>query len=98
MNDTRQTPALDQLLPVLHDVTGLGPRRYCADRFNIFDGIVTVVGVVDMAVSLSPAAANNSGATVFRAFRLMRIFRLVRSTAYTYIVAAHCRQCIIYTI
>jgi len=60
-------------------VTGLGPHLYVSDNFNIFDALVTIAGVVEMALALAPNVESSSAMSVFRAFRLLRIFRLARS-------------------
>ena len=61
-------------------LTGLGPSLYLADSFNIFDALVTIVGAVEMVLSLAPGMnANNGAMSVFRAFRLLRLFRLARA-------------------
>ena len=58
---------------------GLGPHRYVSDNFNIFDGLVTILGVIDMALTLAPNVTSPGAMSIFRAFRLMRVFRLARS-------------------
>lgn len=60
-------------------ITGLGPHLYISDNFNIFDAIVTIVGVIEMGLDLAPNMGSSSAMSVFRAFRLLRIFRLARS-------------------
>ena len=52
---------------------GLGPKRYIMDRFNVFDAIVVIIGLLDFLHVGSKAL------TVFRCFRLLRIFKIVRS-------------------
>ena len=60
-------------------ITGLGPHLYVSDSFNIFDALVTIVGVLDMALTLAPNVESPGVLSVFRCFRLLRIFRLARS-------------------
>ena len=68
------------LVEMIIKVTGLGPHAYVSDNFNIFDAIVTIVGVIEMALTLAPNVNASGGPmSVFRAFRLLRIFRLARS-------------------
>jgi hypothetical protein len=59
-------------------LAGLGFRAYVADNFNMFDALVTIMGVAEMIIILVPNVTITSGITVFRAFRLLRIFRLAR--------------------
>jgi Ion transport protein len=59
---------------------GLGPKLYVADKFNIFDAVVTVITTVENIIDL--AAPNNVGTggaiSGLRAVRLFRIFKLAR--------------------
>ena len=54
---------------------GLSLRGYLADKMNIFDGLLVIIGLIDIIVLQDSAA----GVTVLRAFRLFRIFKLARS-------------------
>lgn len=55
---------------------GLGFRGYLDEAFNIFDGTLVILGMVE--IILASKAAGLKGLIVFRAFRLLRIFRLAR--------------------
>ena len=66
-------------LEMVIKITGLGPQLYASDSFNLFDALVTIVGVLEMALTLAPNVSSSSAMSVFRAFRLLRIFRLARS-------------------
>ncbi len=67
------------VLEMLLKLMGLGPRGYASDNFNLFDALVTLLGVLDMALTLAPNVTSPGALTVFRAFRLLRVFRLARS-------------------
>lgn len=68
------------LLEMLVKLGGMGPRRYIRDRYNIFDAIIVTLSVIDVAMSFSSTIYSGKGAiSAFRAFRLMRIFKLVKS-------------------
>ena len=54
-------------------LAGLGPRKYVKDHFNNFDAVIVVFGLLDFANLGSKAI------TVLRCFRLLRIFKIVRS-------------------
>jgi hypothetical protein len=58
---------------MLLKIFGLGIKAYVKDGFNDFDAIVVIVGLLDFANLGSKAI------TVMRAFRLLRIFKIVRS-------------------
>lgn len=53
---------------------GLTPRGYVADKLNLFDGFLVIVGFVDIF-----SGGSSSGVTVLRAFRLFRVFKLAKS-------------------
>lgn len=68
------------LAEMLVKLVGLGPRLYLEDKMNWFDGLVSIVGVIEFIISMTPNVDALGGAmSVFRAFRLLRIFRLARS-------------------
>lgn len=52
---------------------GLGFRGYVADRFNIFDMTIVIIGLIEITF-----LEDDSGIIVLRAFRLLRIFKLAR--------------------
>ena len=50
----------------------LGPMYYIQGRWNIFDGIIVVISLVDTGLELADFR-ESSGTSVFRTFRLVRI-------------------------
>ena len=62
---------------------GMGPRLYIRDTFNIFDAIIVLLSIVDVifTYALQGGADNTSKGpiTAFRAFRLLRVFKLSKS-------------------
>lgn len=54
-------------------VFGLGIKDYLKDGFNIFDAIIIIVGLLEYF------GIGNKSVTVLRTFRLLRIFKIVRS-------------------
>jgi hypothetical protein len=56
---------------------GLGLKKYVADNFNVFDGIIVIVSLVELLNHSE--GSQNSGLTVLRAFRLLRIFKIIKS-------------------
>jgi Ion transport protein len=55
---------------------GLGLRGYLADRMNAFDGVVVLASLVE--ILLTSLGWHGASLSVFRAFRLMRVFKLAR--------------------
>lgn len=59
---------------------GMGIREYCSDNFNIFDGTVVIISIVEMIVSRFIEGGLGGGAiSSLRAVRLLRVFKLARS-------------------
>ena len=59
---------------------GMGVQEYCADSFNIFDGTVVIISIVEMIVSTFIEGGLGGGAiSSLRAVRLLRVFKLARS-------------------
>ena len=52
---------------------GLGCRQYVKDGFNDFDAIIVIIGLLEFV------NAGSKVLTVLRAFRLLRIFKIVKS-------------------
>ena len=62
------------------NLIGLGLVLYVADGFNIFDAIIVMVSLFDLVVTVTSDGEGGSGfITVLRGFRLLRIFKLVKS-------------------
>jgi len=60
---------------------GLGLKEYLSDGFNIFDAIIVVSSLVDLGMMFAADEGEepSAGFTVLRGFRLLRIFKLVKS-------------------
>jgi hypothetical protein len=54
---------------------GLGIKGYVSDQMNIFDGVVVLLGMIEIILA---GQANLKGLLVLRAFRLLRVFKLAR--------------------
>lgn len=52
---------------------GMGWRDYSRDAFNVFDGVVVAISIVEMIVDTGGA---------FTAFRIVRIFRIIKLVRY----------------
>lgn len=61
-------------------LAGLGVKEYCADNYNLFDGGIVLVSLVEMTMNAAnPDSKNNSGLSALRSFRFFRIMKLARS-------------------
>lgn len=58
-------------------IFGLGLRGYVDESFNIFEGLIVLLGMTEI-IFLS-GSKSLQGLLVFRAFRLLRVFKLARS-------------------
>jgi hypothetical protein len=59
---------------------GLGIKEYCSDSFNIFDGTVVIISIVEMIIATFIDGGLGGGAiSSLRAVRLLRVFKLARS-------------------
>ena len=64
------------LVEMILKLIGLTPIRYCSNFSNLFDGFIVVTGTTNMVYSLM-GASENSSLSMLRAFRLLRIVRLL---------------------
>ena len=68
------------LVEMIVKITGLGVKDYAADSFNLFDGAVVVISVVDFILARLKVGFGGGGAvSALRAVRLLRVFKLARS-------------------
>jgi hypothetical protein len=71
------------LVEMILKLWGLGPRTYAKDAFNLFDGVIVIFSVIEIAISLAARStggeAGSTGLGALRTFRLMRVFKLARS-------------------
>ncbi|XP_075973762.1 voltage-dependent T-type calcium channel subunit alpha-1G-like isoform X2 [Anticarsia gemmatalis] len=68
--------AVEMLLKIIAE----GPFRYISNGFNVFDGVIVILSAFELAQSMGneKELAGNSGLSVLRTFRLLRILKLVR--------------------
>ena len=68
------------LVEMISKLIGLGFKDYAADGFNVFDAVIVVISVVELGLSQGNVEFSSNGAiSVFRAVRLLRVFKLARS-------------------
>jgi hypothetical protein len=59
---------------------GMGIKDYSSDSFNIFDGTIVMISVVEMiAEKLFDGSLGGGAFSSLRAVRLLRVFKLARS-------------------
>ena len=60
-------------------LSGLGFKGYVRDNFNILEALLVLLGFLEEVFMLLKIELNSGGFSAFRALRLLRVFRLVRS-------------------
>ncbi len=70
------------LLEMILKHIGYGIKKYWSEPMDAFDGIIVLVSMIDIVFSSmgSSEGTNSFGGfiSVFRAFRLLRVFKLIR--------------------
>ncbi|XP_065095461.1 voltage-dependent T-type calcium channel subunit alpha-1G isoform X3 [Ochlerotatus camptorhynchus] len=66
--------AVEMVLKVIAE----GPFGYVANGFNVFDGVIVILSVIELGQAYLGEGQGNSGLSVLRTFRLLRILKLVR--------------------
>lgn len=54
-------------------LTALGPRGYVKSRWNIFDGFIVLISIVDLILERGVKVGNGAGLSVLRTFRLVSV-------------------------
>lgn len=58
---------------------GLGLKRYVRDSFNVFDGVVVLVSILELILNAVAPDAFGGGISALRTFRMFRVLKLARS-------------------
>ncbi|XP_055600094.1 voltage-dependent T-type calcium channel subunit alpha-1G isoform X2 [Uranotaenia lowii] len=66
--------AVEMVLKIIAE----GPFRYVANGFNVFDGVIVILSVIELGQAYLGEGQGSSGLSVLRTFRLLRILKLVR--------------------
>ncbi|XP_033608822.1 voltage-dependent T-type calcium channel subunit alpha-1H isoform X2 [Cryptotermes secundus] len=66
--------AVEMVLKIIAE----GPFCYVSNGFNVFDGVIVVLSVIEMCQTYLGDGEGSSGLSVLRTFRLLRILKLVR--------------------
>ena len=59
-------------------LVGLGLRNYVKDKFNLFDGLIVIISLVDFALTVSASDDNDDEGGVMGALRALRLLRVVK--------------------
>ncbi|CAG9864964.1 unnamed protein product [Phyllotreta striolata] len=66
--------AVEMVLKIIAE----GPFGYISNGFNVFDGIIVVLSAIELFRNFNSHQHTDSGLSVLRTFRLLRILKLVR--------------------
>lgn len=74
------------LLEMLLKLAAMGPRVYVSDAFNLFDAVIVIISVVEVAVAppavitgVDSVGQDAGGVSALRTFRLLRVLKLARA-------------------
>jgi len=72
------------LIEMIIKITGLGPKVYIYDRFNLFDAFLVILTFIESVLEYMEFLTNQKITTggafsAFRAIRLLRVFKIARS-------------------
>lgn len=67
-------------LEMVFKLFALGLRGYLSVPFNIFDGIIVIISIIEaILINTSPDLLQGGGTSALRAFRLLRVLKLAKS-------------------
>jgi len=67
------------VLEFMVKITGYGIRQYFREQFNRFDFVIVALNLAEIIMGKVLHVESLSGLSVFRSFRLIKVFRLARS-------------------
>ena len=61
-------------------VIALGLKEYLASAFNVFDGIIVIISIIEAIIGIvQPSLLEGGGASALRAFRLLRVLKMAKA-------------------
>jgi hypothetical protein len=66
------------LVEMIVKILGLGVLGYCSDRFNIFDGTIVVVSLLEVILGSTGTSGAFRAVRIFRLLRVLRVAKLAR--------------------
>jgi voltage-dependent calcium channel L type alpha-1D len=67
------------LIEMILKLIGYGVRGYCKDSFNLFDGTIVILSTIEIIMNYTRGGSATAVISAFRAFRLLRVFKLAKS-------------------
>ena len=59
-------------------LVGLGLRNYVKDKFNLFDGLIVIISLVDFALTVAADDNDDDLGGIMGALRALRLLRVVK--------------------
>lgn len=66
------------MMEMVLKLIAFGLKEYCKNNWNLFDGTIVILSVLDMALTYSKTI-DGAGLSVLRTFRLLRVLKLAQS-------------------
>ncbi|XP_068681874.1 sodium channel protein 1 brain-like isoform X2 [Montipora foliosa] len=66
------------IMEMVLKLIAFGVKGYCKNKWNLFDGTIVILSVLDMALTYSETI-DGAGLSVLRTFRLLRVLKLAQS-------------------
>ena len=63
---------------MLAKIVGHGFVNYCKDKFNVFDAVIVIIGLVDFVLSLTIDTQSGTTGAIMNACRALRLLRVVK--------------------
>jgi hypothetical protein len=61
-------------------VLALGLKEYLSSAFNVFDGIIVIISIIEAIIGIvQPSLLEGGGASALRAFRLLRVLKMAKA-------------------
>lgn len=66
------------IMEMILKLIAFGLKEYCKNSWNLFDGTIVILSILDMVLTYS-GAITGAGLSVLRTFRLLRVLKLAQS-------------------
>jgi len=63
-------------------IAGLSLKAYCKDTFNLFDGVIAIVSIVEICISSGTVLSSSRIVRLVRLLRMFRVLRVVKLVRY----------------
>jgi len=63
-------------------IIGLSLKAYCKDTFNLFDGVIAIVSIVEVSISSGTVLSSSRIVRLVRLLRMFRVLRVVKLVRY----------------